>query len=239
MTDRAFGMRHLLWIPAGAVVSFFAAYIFGDRLTLPVDFYYAIYFACVVGFFAVYAKRTQLDLRTWVGRRWGWGIALGLGIGTVMAFAVVSRPATEPLTGGLLAWALLWRGVVYGAVDGLLLFAFPWVVVWRAFDAEAGSWRRKLQAAAAAWVLTLGVTTLYHLGYADFRSRKVVQPNVGSAITAVATLVSANPVASPIAHVMLHVAAVVHSPYTDLFLPPHRENRSTSKLHRLQSSDLR
>jgi hypothetical protein len=37
------------------------------------------------------------------------------------------------------------------------------------------------------------------------------------------TLVTPNPVASPITHIILHVTAVVHSPYTELFLPPHRE----------------
>jgi hypothetical protein len=35
------------------------------------------------------------------------------------------------------------------------------------------------------------------------------------------TLLSLNPLASPIAHAMLHVAAVTHDPRSDLFLPPH------------------
>jgi len=39
----------------------------------------------------------------------------------------------------------------------------------------------------------------------------------------VPTLVTASPVASPVAHLFLHVTAVLHSPETDLFLPPHRE----------------
>lgn len=36
------------------------------------------------------------------------------------------------------------------------------------------------------------------------------------------TLVTAKPIASPLGQVFLHVTAVVHSPETDLFLPPHR-----------------
>lgn len=51
----------------------------------------------------------------------------------------------------------------------------------------------------------------------------IAQPNIGSTIGAVPTLLTANPVASPISHVFLHVTAVIHSPETDLFLPPHRD----------------
>jgi hypothetical protein len=50
----------------------------------------------------------------------------------------------------------------------------------------------------------------------------IVKPNVGGTIMSVPTLVTANPIGSPLTHVFLHVAAVVHSPRTDLFLPPHR-----------------
>jgi hypothetical protein len=120
-------------------------------------------------------------------------------------------------------WAFLWRGVIYGFVDGVLLIALPWIIAWRAFDAEARGVGSKLAASAAAWGAVLLVTTTYHLGYADFRSSKIVQPNIGSTIASLATLASGNPVAAPIAHVFLHVAAVIHTPHTDLFLPPHRE----------------
>ena len=217
-------LRHLIWIPAGGVVSFLASFVFGDLFMIPVDLYYLIYFVSIIGFLVLYAKATGLVLREWTSKRLGWGIILGLLVGVVMVKNVMSRSETEQLTGGMLAWAVIWRGVVYGAVDGMLLFAFPWIVTWRAFGAESAPLRRKLSATIAAWAFTLLVTTVYHLGYSDFRSSKIVQPNIGSAIMAVPTLVAANPVASPIAHVFLHVAAVLHSPYTELFLPPHRGN---------------
>ena len=37
----------------------------------------------------------------------------------------------------------------------------------------------------------------------------------------VPTLATLNPIGAPIAHVGLHVSAVLHSYETDLFLPPH------------------
>ena len=45
-----------------------------------------------------------------------------------------------------------------------------------------------------AWLLILVVTTAYHLGYSDFRSKKIIQPNLGNTIISVPTLVSANPI---------------------------------------------
>jgi hypothetical protein len=204
-------------------VSFLASFLLGDRQILPVYLYYLIYFAAVVGFFAFYASKTKLDLARWISRRLVWGILLGIAVGVVMLTNVLSRPETERLTGGLLVWAIFWRGLAHGAVDGLLLFAFPWIVTWRAFDAESGDLRRKLAAGVVSWLLILFVTTVYHLGYADFRTGKIIEPNVGSTIMSVPTLVTANPVASPISHVMMHVAAVVHSPRTEVFLPPHRD----------------
>jgi hypothetical protein len=128
---------HMLWIPVGQVVGFLAALVFGDVLTLPVDVYYLVYFALVIGFFGLYVKTTHLDLGRWISRRLALGIVLGLTVGAVMLRNVLSRPETAHLEGAMLWWAILWRGVVYGTVDGILLFAFPWIVTWRAFDAES------------------------------------------------------------------------------------------------------
>lgn len=192
--------RHLARIPAGAGVGFTAAFIFGDRVTLPVDLYYLIYFVIVLGFLALYVKKTGLDLRRWTGRRLVWGIGLGLIGGLVLMRGVLARPETATLSGAWLGWALFWRGLIYGCVDGLLLFAFPWVVLWRAFGAERRGLAGKIGVAAIAWAAILVVTSAYHLGYSDFRSRKILQPNIGSTIASLPTLVTANPVASPISH---------------------------------------
>lgn len=216
-------LSHLLWIPAGAAVGFGASFVFADLIALPVDLYYLIYFAVVLGFLAFYARRTELDVRAWASRRLVWGVLLGIAGGLVLMRGVLARPETAHLSGATLAWALVWRGVAYGSVDGLLLFAFPWIVVWRAFGAEEKGWGPRIGSGAVALASILLITTTYHLGYRDFRSPMIAQPNIGSTIGSVPTLATANPVASPIAHVFLHVTAVVHSPETDLFLPPHRE----------------
>jgi hypothetical protein len=214
---------HLKWIVFGAIVGFGASFIFGDLMTLPLDLYYLIYFGIITAFFTIYIRKTHLNLREWFSRRWVWGILLGLVFGALMVQNVLSRPATEKFTGPYLVWLIFWRGLIYGAVDGLLLSVFPWMVTWRAFDVEKKPLGRKIVFALLAWIFILVLTTAYHLGYSDFRSRKIIQPNIGNTIISIPTLVSANPIGSPVAHAMMHIAAIIHSPKTELFLPPHRE----------------
>ena len=214
---------HLKWIGFGALVGFGSPFIFGDLLTLPVDLYYLIYFGIIVTFFYIYIRKTQLNLQEWFSKRLIWGILLGLIFGALMVQNVLSRPETEKLTGPYLVWSIFWRGLVYGTIDGLLLSSFPWTVTWGAFDVGKKPLGKKIAFGFLAWLFILVVTTAYHLGYSDFRSGKIIQPNIGNTIMSVPTLVTANPIGSPITHAIMHITAVIHSPKTELFLPPHRE----------------
>jgi len=80
----------------------------------------------------------------------------------------------------------------------------------------------KIAIGAIALVASLAMTGIYHAGYSDFRSEKMRKPLAGDAIWSVPTLITLNPIGSPIAHVGLHTSAVLHSYETDTFLPPHR-----------------
>ncbi len=216
-------VRHLRWLLATLSVGFMAPFMFADVMALPRDVYYVLYFASVLGFAAYYANRTHLDIGELIGNHLTRAVVCGIVVGLFLIQGVLAHTETARLTGAGFWWALLWRGIGYGLVDGVLLFSLPWTITWRAFDADGAGVGRKVAAASTAWIAVLVVTTAYHLGYRDFRSSRIVQPNIGSAIGSLATLAAANPVASPIAHVFLHVAAVIHSPDTDLFLPPHRD----------------
>lgn len=218
-------MRHLLWIPAGALVGGLTSFVFGDTLSLPVDLYYLIYFGVSLGFLGLYARWTDLEIRPWAKRRLAAALILGIVGGLVLMRGALARPGTPGPSGVILAWAVLYRGLLYGTVDGLLLFTFPWLVAWRAFGSEGATRGVRMRASAVALAGMLLVTTAYHLGYRDFRSSRITMPNVGAVISGIPTLASANPVASPIAHVILHVTAVFHSPGSDLYLPPHRQSR--------------
>ena len=220
--------KHLAWIVFGTFVGCATSFIFGDLLTLPLDLYYLIYFGIILGFFGLYVRYTHLDLKTWFFRHLGWGSALGVIFAVIMVKNVLSRPATAQFSGGYLAWEIFWRGLIYGAIDGLLLTVFPWIVTWRAFQVESRPLLAKIRFGLLAWVLILVMTTAYHAGYSDFRSRKMLQANIGNTIMSVPTLLSANPMGATIAHAALHISAVIHSPHTELFLPPHREQPKQS-----------
>jgi hypothetical protein len=214
---------HLKWIAIGALVGFGASFIFGDLLPLPVDLYYLIYFGVIITFLSFYARKKKFNIKELVSKRLVWGVLLGLIFGGLMVQKVLSMPETEKFTGAYLAWLLFWRGLVYGVIDGLLLSSFPWIVTWRAFDVGKKPLGKKVAFGFLAWLFILVVTTAYHLGYSDFRSSKIIQPNIGNTIISLPTLLTANPIGSPITHAIMHITAVIHSPQTDLFLPPHRE----------------
>lgn len=207
----------------GAITGFVSSYIFGDLLTLPVDVYYLIYFGIITIFFTIYVKKINLNLKAYFSKRLIWGILLGLIFSIIMIQNVLSRPVTAKLEGTYLIWSVFWRGLMYGTIDGLLLTVFPWIVTWRAFNAEQKPLGKKIAIGFLAWIFILVTTTAYHVGYSDFRSPKVLQANLGNTIMSVPTLLAANPVATPITHAALHITAVIHSPETELFLPPHRE----------------
>jgi len=215
--------KHLVWISFGALAGFLASFIFGDMLSLPLDVYYLVYFGIIIVLFFIYVRKTRLSLKRLFYKRFLWGIALGLLVAAVMAQNVLSRPETARLSGAFFAWAVFWRGLVYGVIDGLLLTVFPWVVTWRAFDGESKRPAKKIALSLLAWIFIIVTTTAYHLGYSDFRSKKIVQANIGNTIMSLATLIPANPIGTPIAHAALHITAVIHSPGTELFLPPHRD----------------
>jgi hypothetical protein len=217
--------RHLVWLGAGFGVGFVVPFLFADVLRLPRDLYYGIYIAAVLVFFVLWARTTGQRLGAMVRRRWRLAVVLGVTFAVILSFFVVrAEPATAGPDGLALAWAVLWRGVAYGAVDGLLLSGFPILAVFAA--AEGSRLRRRrfgtIVTGAAALLASLVMATVYHLGYSDFRSAMLARPVTADLVWSVPTLVTLNPVGTPITHAALHVTAVLHSYETDLFLPPHR-----------------
>jgi hypothetical protein len=215
----------LRWLLGGLVLAFAVPLLFADVIHVPRDAYYAIYVTAVFGFVGLWAHQTEAPLRTMALRGWRWALPLGLLAGGALVFTVLREPSTAHPHGWTFAGAILWRGVVYGAADGLLLSVFPILAVFAAFAAKPLR-ERSRQAVAGIGALALAASLLfaavYHVGYPDFRGDKLKKPVAGDAIWSVPTLLTLNPVGAPVAHVALHVTAVTHSYETDLFLPPHR-----------------
>ena len=215
--------QQLRWLIGGFAVGFFVPFVFADQLGMQRDLYYGVYTATVLVFFALWARSTHQAIWTMMTRRWPLAITLGLVAAGVMALIVLQQSATARPGEATVAAAVLWRGVIYGIADGLLLSSFPILAVFGAF---AGTrYRRrvrgKIAIGATALLASLAMTGAYHAGYSDFRSGKIANPLAGDVIWSMPTLVTLNPIGAPIAHAGLHVTAVLHSYHTDLFLPPH------------------
>jgi hypothetical protein len=215
--------RHWLWLLAGFPFAFATPFLFADTLGLNRDVFYGLYALAVAGFVAAWARDTRLTRRDLLCN-WRWGLALGALGAFVMSLVVFRTEDATDRPGGLeLLAALLWRGVLYGATDGVLLSVFPILAVFGAF---AGTRLRqripgRIAIGTIAMVMSIGMTAVYHLGYSDFRSEKLRKPVVGDVVWSTPTLVTLSPFGAPIAHIGLHTSAVVHSSDTDTFLPPH------------------
>jgi len=215
--------RHWLRLLASIPFAFAVPFVFADTLQLNRDIFYGVYALAVACFVTAWARDTHLTRRDLI-RNWRWGVLLGvIGAALTALIAIRTDHATDRPGVIELVAAVLWRGVVYGATDGVLLSVFPILAVFAAF---AGTRLRRKAAgtvvvAAIAMIASLGITTVYHLGYSDFRTEKVRKPIAGDMIWSAPTLVTLSPFGAPIAHVGLHVGAVLHSYDTDTFLPPH------------------
>ncbi len=221
----------LTWLAGGLAFGFAIPFVFADALSLPRDIYYAIYAIGVLAFLGIWVASTGQQLGAMLRRRRAAALGLGLAFAGVMALIVVTtedataRPGDASLVG-----ALIWRGLVYGAVDGLFLSAFPILAVVGAFAGTRLSRRRtgRVAIGGAALLASLAMTAAYHAGYEQFRSSDLRSPLTGDLIWSVPTLVTLNPIGAPIAHTGLHVAAVFHSYDTELMLPPHQEDEGGS-----------
>jgi hypothetical protein len=216
---------HWAWLAGGIAFAFFVPFLLADTVGLNRDLYYGLYGASVLGLFSLWARGTGYDVMAALERRWLWAVGLGLAVAGLMSLLVLRTEAATTRPDGLeLVGAVVWRGLLYGAIDGLLLSSFPILVV---FAAMAGSrlnerFRGKVVIAVVAMTASLAMTASYHAGYSDFRSEKIGKPLTGDLVWSLPTLATLNPIGAPIAHAGMHTTAVLHSYETDTYLPPHR-----------------
>ena len=215
--------KQLPWLLSALVGGFLVPFVLADRLNLPKDVYYGLYGVLVIGFLLAWARATDQHLHEMLNRHWRLAVVLGLLAGAVLAFIVLRQASTTGPSGAALVGAVLWRGIFYGAIDGLLLSSFPILAVFAAFKGtHLGQRRRgKIAIGVVALAASMVMTATYHLGYSDFRSAKVRSPLAGDVVWSMPTLLTLNPIGAPIAHATMHTTAVLHSYHTDLFLPPH------------------
>ncbi len=208
----------LRWYLAAALVSFAIPLVGADVLELHHDLYLLVYFTVAGTFLASFAAHVSIDWRGWLGTRRWWSVGAGL----LVAFAIVRKVLSEaamPHPEGSFFWfELAWRGVAYGLVDALLLFVFPGAVAYALLGDRDR--HRRVRYAALSLVLSFGITAGYHLGYPQFRSTDLVQPEIGAVVAWVPTALTGNSLGVIVVHDAYHAAANVHRYHSEIYLPP-------------------
>lgn len=217
------GLSHWSWLGIVLVVGFAVPFVFADLLEIQRDVYYGIHAAATLALFAAWLRHDGRTLGSVLRQRWPLAVGLGALGAAVTVFAVLRvEDSTAHPDGFEFAVAVVWRGLVYGLSDGLLLAALPVLIVYAALQPGRRPLLGKVAVGLAAVAASLMMTAVYHVGYAEFRDGDVAKPLTGNPAWSLPTVLSANPIASPIAHAALHVTAVVESYETDVFLPPHQ-----------------
>ncbi len=170
--------RQWEWLAAGLALAFALPYVLTDLATINRDLYYGIYAAAVFGFCALWL-RTGVDRpRALLSRNRKLGVLLGIVFACATAAIALTETATSHPHGLSFAAAIIWRGVMYGAADGVLLSAFPILAVVAAFSSRPLR-ERSRRALAGIGVLALAVslifTAVYHLGLCRLPRREAAQ----------------------------------------------------------------
>jgi hypothetical protein len=199
-----------------AVVAFLVTWVVTDVLHVRRSLYGAI-LAVMVGLLGVwYLTASGTSLSVLITNNAAWGVLAGLIVAAVVTPLVRRLPGSEPPTGLDRATAFAWENVAYGTAEGLLLAAYPVLVVWQA-SAIAGWTDTTAGTVVAGTLAVLGsliVVLVHHLGYAEFRQRASRPKLAGALVTcglqALAFLFTGNALAPIVGHIALHTQLTMH-----------------------------
>lgn len=211
------------WVLGASVLGFGVPAIFAGGLHLSRAVLVLPYLCVSVAFLYGYVRWSGVDVYARFREHWIWGVVGALVAGVFVVSNVLSQPRSATPSGVELVGAILWLGVVYGAIDALMLSVLPLFATWQALSSLGWtrSWYGRVGAGFLALAATLAVAATYHLGYPEFRNPSLVAPIIGNGVMSLSSLLTMNPIAAIGAHIGMHIAAVLHGAETTLQLPPH------------------
>ncbi len=213
----------ILWVIVAGLLGFAISAIFSAWLNFSRRLFLVPYVILAGAFLHAYALWSKVDLGALLADNWIVGMVAGILVGIFLVRSVRSQPESRQSAGGELVFDLAWVGLVYGMLDALFLNVMPVLAIWHGF---AGiEWAQSSLGRVAVGGLALSASLLvaltYHLGYREFRNRRVGLVLFGNALITLAFLLSGNPLGALISHTLMHLAAVVQGPETTIQLPPH------------------
>jgi hypothetical protein len=213
---------HLGWIGGACVIGFLVSFISTDLAALPRNWFVLVHLLVNGTFVLAYARSVAFGWRDW-SSRWQIGVTVGLVAAAISIAFVLSRPPSSSPGGLQSAIAVVWLGVVYGAVDAILLTVLPANSI--VSIARARGWLTQWWGVPASAVVALGasvaVTVSYHAGFPEFQGPRIVDPVIGNTIFTLSYLATLSPIAPVLSHSAMHIAAAIHAYQTSIPLPPH------------------
>jgi hypothetical protein len=108
-------------------------------------------------------------------------------------------------------------------MDSLLLTVLPVLAAWQAFTLLnwTTNWQGRILVGIIAVLASVLVTTAYHLGFPEYRGKRLFGPVIGNTAMTLGFLITSNPLAAILSHIAMHIAAILHGPASVIQLPPH------------------
>jgi hypothetical protein len=219
----------LIWLLALALASFLVTWLFTDLIHLGQTAFIGVLAVVSVSLVAGYLSWSNTDWVTFLSYQWYWGLVGAMIVGPLLIVMLVRGSRTQaqmftpvPRPEGMhLVGAIAWEGLVYGMAEGLLLSVLPVLITWQALSSLhwTESWYGIILSGIIALLASVVVIVVHHLGYREFRGRKLVFAVGGCAPLSLAYLLTMNPLAAGLGHSILHIGAVLRG----VELPPHQE----------------
>jgi hypothetical protein len=199
--------KHLFWIPINAILAFGLPLIFVSLLKIKPTTYYIILCIFALALIWSYVRVSKL--------RWGASLKTGWALGAIMcvffSLAFLSLASSSPTSAqrGLLHFGsgdIIFHGLIFGLSSGIIISVMPFLVTWRALaGVNPGAWRKFGVALTALFSITL-MSALYNLGASGLKSDDIANNIQKSMIASLPTLISGNPLATPISNIFLQVS---------------------------------
>ncbi len=211
------------WVLAAGTLGLIISALFAGKMRIPRRRFLAPYVIITSLFLLGFFYWNSIDLDDFLLQNWPYGVIAGVVVGAILARNVLSQPSSTVSNDRDSPVDILWLGIVYGTIDALLLNVMPVIALWNSLGQIGLLSTWPLQAFTA--ILCLGasllVTLLYHVGYVEFRNRKIGLVLVGNTMITLAYLLSTNPLGAILSHTIMHIAAVIRGPEATIQLPPH------------------
>jgi MFS family permease len=216
----------IIWILIASLLGFTIAAVFAGWLKLKRNVYLLFYIPLVAALLTAFVIANDLNIKEIIQHNWGWGLFGAVIVGALVVKNVLSQPSSERQKGVALLSDILWSGFAYGLIDALLLSVLPILAVKLAITNTTllDSWSGKILFIVLGLIASFFATTVYHLGYPEFRGKKLIWANIGNGLLSLAYLLTLNPLAAILPHVAMHIVAMMHGPKTTIQVPPHYDD---------------